>query len=640
MTFRSLVIIGASLGFASFASSAFAADPVEPNDGVEVLARGPVHEGYAAAVEPKPAASPFIAKQPPEPIEELPPDQKPEGDNVLWLPGYWSWDQEREDFIWISGFWRVPPPNRFWVAGSWRKMDGGWQWSGGFWKTTQAQQAEIEYLPEPPASLDEGPATPAAAETSIYVPGCWVWRTRYVWRPGFWIDHQPGWIWIPSHYRWTPAGYIYVDGYWDYPLADRGLLFAPVYIPRRVYVAPSYCWRPTIVVRDECMYGALFVRRGWGCYYFGDYFDPGYATLGYTSWCGYRGGRTTVVVRDWYDPMFSYYRVSYRNDPYWRGGINDLYAGRFRGEIAAPPRTLVQQNTLIRSTTVINNNIVVNNRPTPVNNVAMLSTMGNVAQSRNKKLQTLSTEARQEQVRTTQRLQEVGRQRTQQENQLLTKNPSTPRATESVRSVKLDVPAAPKLTTVNPQPIRAESANPPIRSSTTNPVPSQSPGALSPPKNVNPQAAPRVEKNVQPLVQPKTDAKAIAIPKRQDPPTLTPQVQSLPNTSAPSAPRVESKPTVKAVQPQTQVQPNPKPVGSIPTPERAEPKSVAAPPRIDSKPVVVKPAPVSRVPAVSRTPAAPATAPASPRVSAPNNPPKAVAPANAPKSDKKSKDKG
>src|SRR5438105_3250143 len=43
----------------------------EQGDGIEVLAKGPVHEGFATTAE-APAASPVVAKQPPDPIEELP----------------------------------------------------------------------------------------------------------------------------------------------------------------------------------------------------------------------------------------------------------------------------------------------------------------------------------------------------------------------------------------------------------------------------------------------------------------------------------------------------------------------------------------------------------------------------------------
>src|SRR5207248_9151988 len=60
----------------------------------EVQARGPVHEAFA---EPGtlPSAAPVLAKQPPAPIKELPPEQKPAAKGVQWIPGYWQWDEER-----------------------------------------------------------------------------------------------------------------------------------------------------------------------------------------------------------------------------------------------------------------------------------------------------------------------------------------------------------------------------------------------------------------------------------------------------------------------------------------------------------------------------------------------------------------
>src|SRR6185437_845057 len=77
--------------------------PIPPEE-VEVLARGPVHEAYAEPTEVRPDPSPVIPRQPPAPIEELPPDQRPEGDNVQWIPGYWAWQTDPGDFVWVSGF--------------------------------------------------------------------------------------------------------------------------------------------------------------------------------------------------------------------------------------------------------------------------------------------------------------------------------------------------------------------------------------------------------------------------------------------------------------------------------------------------------------------------------------------------------
>src|SRR5262249_39031847 len=136
----------------------------------------------------------------------------------------------------------------------------------------------------------------------FYGPGSWVYSSyRYVWRPGCWVVHRPGWVWIAASYRWTPAGYVYIDGYWDYPLAARGILFAPVYVDLRYCYRPGWYYAPRYVVYEPGLYGSLFVRTGCSSYYFGDYFEARYTSLGYHSWfsvsigVGYRSPLRPVV---------------------------------------------------------------------------------------------------------------------------------------------------------------------------------------------------------------------------------------------------------------------------------------------------------------------------------------------------------
>ncbi len=483
-------------------------------DGTEVLAKGPVHEAFAATAE-APVATPVVAKQPPDPIEELPPDQKPEGDNVQWLPGYWHWDEESSQFIWISGFWRQPPPGRVWVPGSWREAKGGWQWVPGFWQPVAApqlqqpqQQPEVEYLPEPPASVEIGPTVAAPNATSLYVPGSWVWRGRYVWRPGVWVEYRPTWVWVPARFQWTPAGYVFVEGYWDYPLGTRGVMFAPVAFPRAVYAQPGFVYTPVYVVSEPCMVGALFVRRGHACYYFGDYYDGAYATAGYTAWCGtYTRTGFTIgfgVGRSWgYDPLWSYYSVTYRNTPGWHRGVGDLYTGRYRGEIARPPVTLVQQNTTINTitkTTVVNvtNNVTVVNGATIVNNkdvshVAMVAPLKVAPDLQRTKYQPVSVEARRTAVATAKQLNEVSVQRTRQETALVAQRPAGP---VQPRTVKLDVP---KAAVAHAQVLDEKKAPPP--------VPHQAGAAAHPKVDLPHTGVPQVDPKG-PVVLPKSDPRA------------------------------------------------------------------------------------------------------------------------------------
>ena len=151
-----------------------AAQPADP-DGMDVLTRGPVHEAFATTSE-QTVATPVVPKGPPEPIEELPPDQKPEGDNVQWMPGYWHWDDDADQFIWISGFWRAVPPNKEWVSGYWAVVGERHQWVSGFWASTEARA--VDYLPQPPESVELGPSTEPPSENHVWTPGCWMCKTR------------------------------------------------------------------------------------------------------------------------------------------------------------------------------------------------------------------------------------------------------------------------------------------------------------------------------------------------------------------------------------------------------------------------------------------------------------------------------
>ena len=134
----------------------------DAEEGVQVLTRGPVHEAFAETVTFDPEPGIVVPKAPPAAIEEVPPEQRPEGANVAWIPGYWGWDDERNDFLWVSGIWRDLPPGRQWVPGYWGKSGQGFQWTSGYW--ADAKVSEVEYLPEPPATVEAGPniAAPSA----------------------------------------------------------------------------------------------------------------------------------------------------------------------------------------------------------------------------------------------------------------------------------------------------------------------------------------------------------------------------------------------------------------------------------------------------------------------------------------------
>jgi hypothetical protein len=165
-------MLAATLGLTALLAARTSAQKDDPatKEGVEVLARGPVHEAFASPSQARPLPSHVVPNRPPDAIDEVPPDEKPAGDHVIWIPGYWAWDDEQKDNLWVSGFWRVPPSGRQWVPGNWQQVEDGWQWTSGFWAA--ADQEEVTYLPAPPPSIDEGPSVPAPDDNSTYVAGC------------------------------------------------------------------------------------------------------------------------------------------------------------------------------------------------------------------------------------------------------------------------------------------------------------------------------------------------------------------------------------------------------------------------------------------------------------------------------------
>jgi hypothetical protein len=205
-------LVAISTGFGLAQAVAPQEDQADVEKGMEVLTRGPVHEAFVQTVTFDPQPGIVVRKAPPETIEEVPPEQKPEGANVAWIPGYWAWDEEKSDFIWVSGIWRTLPPGRQWVPGYWAKSEQGFQWTSGYWADIKV--SESQYLPEPPATVEVGPNINAPSPEYSWIPGCWVWHLgRYAWRPGYWAKMRLDWVWVPSYYVWTPRGYIFVEAF-------------------------------------------------------------------------------------------------------------------------------------------------------------------------------------------------------------------------------------------------------------------------------------------------------------------------------------------------------------------------------------------------------------------------------------------
>lgn len=564
MTFRQMfkycvVAAMVTAGTNFYANRGVAAPPDQADavEGIQVLTRGPVHEAFAATVTFDPQPGIIAPKEPPEAIEELPPSQKPEGTNVSWIPGYWAWDEDREDFLWVSGTWRALPPGRQWVPGYWAKSSGGAQWISGYW--ADASQGEVQYLPEPPATVETGPNSDASSEDQIWVSGNWVWnQNRYAWQPGYWAAAQQNWIWIPSHYQYSPRGYVFVNGYYDYSLARRGVLFAPVYFNSSVYGQQGFTYSPAMAISMAVFSNQLFLRPNYGHYYFGDYYGSSYSTAGYYPWFSYNSGGYG------YDPFYAQQAWQNRRDPAWAKSVQADFQNRVTNESARPPRTFADQQALLKSGNASNDK-----------QVAAVMPLDQLAKAKDNPL----------------RFQAV----TREEQQALVKHGQAVHEFRSERQ-KLEVRGA------------DSSAEKPARQSApTTAKFGKSPIQATPTDNLaKDHTPPKIHDT--PASDPKVEPKPRQAAGQKEPPVTI-------KAAKPELPKVESKPIPTNPKPNPKAEPKaePKPDSPKPAPKaepnpapRNEPKPVA--PKVESKPGP-KPEPRPLPPKVDPRPEAPKVGP-------------------------------
>ena len=209
--------------------------------------------------------------------------------------------------------WRDVPPGRNWIPGEWQQVDNGYQWVPGFWADGKQEQAQL--LPVPPDSLEAGPSSPSPGDNYLWAPGNWAYQNnQYVWQAGYWYRRESqlgvgaqSLLLCAARQRlcqWV-LGLLALKS----RIAVRPCLLGQR-LPRRLRLGKAIIVRAALSTQ-VLLIANLFVNRGYGHYYYGNYGSnyPGWLQpWGYNyGRYGYRGGNQFG-----YDPMWSYFRWSNR----------------------------------------------------------------------------------------------------------------------------------------------------------------------------------------------------------------------------------------------------------------------------------------------------------------------------------------
>jgi hypothetical protein len=80
---------------------------------------------------------------PPLPVYEQPVCP---GEDYIWTPGYWAWDDDFGDYYWVPGTWVLAPePGFLWTPPYWAWADGAYVFHDGYWAPTVGFYGGIAY---------------------------------------------------------------------------------------------------------------------------------------------------------------------------------------------------------------------------------------------------------------------------------------------------------------------------------------------------------------------------------------------------------------------------------------------------------------------------------------------------------------
>ena len=117
-------------------------------------------------------------------------------------------------------------------------------------------------------------------------------------------------------------------------------VFAPVYFDGGLRTQRGFSYSPSAVINPGVFASHLFLRPGYGHYYFGDYYGSNYADAGFSPWFSYQSSRRG------YDPIYANQRWQHRQDRDWEHRTASNFRQFSDHADTRPPHTWAAQKAL------------------------------------------------------------------------------------------------------------------------------------------------------------------------------------------------------------------------------------------------------------------------------------------------------
>ncbi len=232
------------------------------------LAQGTVHEALISA-SGIPSQTKIVLQPLPDdvPVIERPAQR---GSDSVWVEGYWNWISDSRQFAWIPGFWRRAPENLRWQAGSWIPAPDGVVRHPGYWYDANRPPQRMHRAP--PDDQGREATKGMVGDGNVWIRGSWIVNNerKYEWEPGYVARQETGYQWQPSTVLPAADGFAVVEGYWDFPLSERGTVFAAMQPPipttaglraidpLSIQRAPDGTWRYSRLLQGSITTGKTF----------------------------------------------------------------------------------------------------------------------------------------------------------------------------------------------------------------------------------------------------------------------------------------------------------------------------------------------------------------------------------------------